>query len=1193
MQKQDATHLMSEQPISTPSVRIPSPNSTGGGGYTFQDKVQAGFVILMFLDGFVPCFPDWPIKEIKLQGKWAGSKTDDMVLAAENPATGEQRNLLCQITQTVSFTKGDGKFWETIRDAWRDFNNPQVFRKDVDQLSLFAGLLPGSACKDVTRLLETARTSADATEFQTKIKTPGFCSGGVRDMFEAFLCHLKNANGGPLPSDEDWFAFLSSFHVDFFDFEIPEGLVRSVIQTDIGMKFKNPPDVIWQSTCATVRTYDGYADTIRKTTKAFASIFQPGETLAKPTAISNPESDDSKSVLASEDASVLVRLALLGEWRESSRDEKQCVFDFLGIDEREWESRSRSLLLHEKTPLSFHNKTWNCTERDRVVLRFGKYLTEKDLDKFEEIAVRCLSEPDPFVGLRYDDWASLKNAEPKREYSSSFKLCLAESLAILSGARASFPENVRRRIEAVCGRVVRTLLFEADWIRWASLSKGMPALAESAPEVFLAAVDESLRKRDNPFKPWLAAVCDKNVVSGDWGEFVDAFEVLAWNESRLVRCCNDLAVFADMAPQTADWATGPLRALSKILLPWFPQTKAPFEKRRAAIVSISGEHPEIGWKTLLALLPNPGSIAIGSSKPKWNDAIEKNWEPKITTKEYVEQVEQYAILAAKLAAGNENRLAELIEESPRLPPRATKAVMLTVLSKRTLSLPENRKTVVWEAIKSLLVRSKQFHGDLFRDNPELCNRLRKAETVLRPKTTSILFRRLFTEAPVNLFRLRADWRKENEKLRKEQGKALLRIIRAEGVEKLAEIVRVARLPIQVGMAFACVPDSRIEAEVLLFFLGKEQPNEIGFINGFVIQRFSARGWPWVDSLERKGWTNAQTGEFLAALPFEEDSWKRLSRWLTRTNADKFYWNRIPRWLQLGKTDLKTAIKRLLSHGRADLALELFSTRLEAIDSFDTRQIERTLLALPLQRKVVDPLDDYVIQQLMELLQKRPDRDSIGLEEIEWQYLARFEYRDGYSPRALMAKLSSNADFFCEMVALKESASTQPCRLWKTEYLAEELQKRAEFLLEKWNLVPGTTSDGSFNCKSFRAWIRRVRTIAKKRKIEKSVERRIGEVLIYAPADPTGLWIHKEIASLLNEEQSDEMRRQYQISRFNAAQTMKLASSTESPRKRIQVCLDQADAVENEGYFRLATELRALAKSYEDIFQWHQEMLGAD
>ena len=100
-------------------------------------------------------------------------------------------------------------------------------------------------------------------------------------------------------------------------------------------------------------------------------------------------------------------------------------------------------------------------------------------------------------------------------------------------------------------------------------------------------------------------------------------------------------------------------------------------------------------------------------------------------------------------------------------------------------------------------------------------------------------------------------------------------------------------------------------------------------------------------------------------------------------------------------------------------------------------------------------------------------------------------------------------------------------------------------------------------------------------------------MIYAPADPTGLWIHKEIASLLNEEQSDEMRRQYQNSRFNAAQTMKLASSTESPRKRIQVCLDQADAVENEGYFRLATELRNLAKSYENIFQWHQEMLGAD
>jgi hypothetical protein len=166
MQKTDEQQSMSEQRIPTASVRIPSPDSTGGGGYTFQDGVQASFVILMFLDGFAPCFPDWPITEIKLQGNWAGFETDDMILVSENPITGEKRSLLCQIAQTVSFTKGDEKFRKTILDAWRDFSNPKVFQRGVDQLALFVGLLPGSACKDVTRLLETARTSADATEFQ-------------------------------------------------------------------------------------------------------------------------------------------------------------------------------------------------------------------------------------------------------------------------------------------------------------------------------------------------------------------------------------------------------------------------------------------------------------------------------------------------------------------------------------------------------------------------------------------------------------------------------------------------------------------------------------------------------------------------------------------------------------------------------------------------------------------------------------------------------------------------------------------------------------------------------------------------------------------------------------------------------------------------------------------------------------------
>ena len=60
--------------------KISNPFSTGGGGFQFESQVQASFVVLMLADGYAPCMPCWPISKIKLQGKFAGYSTDDLIV---------------------------------------------------------------------------------------------------------------------------------------------------------------------------------------------------------------------------------------------------------------------------------------------------------------------------------------------------------------------------------------------------------------------------------------------------------------------------------------------------------------------------------------------------------------------------------------------------------------------------------------------------------------------------------------------------------------------------------------------------------------------------------------------------------------------------------------------------------------------------------------------------------------------------------------------------------------------------------------------------------------------------------------------------------------------------------------------------------------------------------------------------------
>jgi len=47
--------------MNTTTKQLSNPFSTGGGGPTFESRVQAAFVALMLTKGVCPCLPSWPI----------------------------------------------------------------------------------------------------------------------------------------------------------------------------------------------------------------------------------------------------------------------------------------------------------------------------------------------------------------------------------------------------------------------------------------------------------------------------------------------------------------------------------------------------------------------------------------------------------------------------------------------------------------------------------------------------------------------------------------------------------------------------------------------------------------------------------------------------------------------------------------------------------------------------------------------------------------------------------------------------------------------------------------------------------------------------------------------------------------------------------------------------------------------------
>ena len=90
---------------------------------------------------------------------------------------------------------------------------------------------------------------------------------------------------------------------------------------------------------------------------------------------------------------------------------------------------------------------------------------------------------------------------------------------------------------------------------------------------------------------------------------------------------------------------------------------------------------------------------------------------------------------------------------------------------------------------------------------------------------------------------------------------------------------------------------------------------------------------------------------------------------------------------------------------------------------------------------------------------------------------------------------------------------------------------------------------------------------------------LGQVLIYAPPDPDGLWIHATVAEALNAKDAEEMRRGFHTGIFNSRGVVTVVPSGAPEDELAEKYKAKADKVETAGFHRLATTMRSLAETY--------------
>jgi hypothetical protein len=476
-------------------------------------------------------------------------------------------------------------------------------------------------------------------------------------------------------------------------------------------------------------------------------------------------------------ARLLAQAGLLGRWSGENAADKSIIEGLLGKGYGEWIETIRPETLRLDTPLTQRNENWKIISRGEAWSALGPQLCNDDLERFQKIALTILGEKDPKFDLPPEERFAASVRGKVLKHSTSLRKGIAETLALLGSRPEALAACSQGKPAIVALVVVRELLKDADWIKWASLNDLLPLLAEAAPKEFLDSVEAALTSTESPFKGVYAqerpALTGWNYMTG----LLWALETLAWDQHYLGRVTMLLGDLAAIDPG-GGWANRPSNSLIHIFLPWHPQTCAPVEKRIAAIEGLLREQPAVAWKLLKELLPKiAGGSTSGSHKPTWRRFIPSDWQEMPKNREYSAQVIKYVDLIVGVAEQDVVKLAELIDYLPSLPPEAVSRILQHLSSAKVINLNESDRRPLWEALIDLAGKHRKFADAQWAMPLENVVQIEETAGRIAPKSRQLVFQRIFSERDFNLFEEKGDFHEQQKNLEGRRKEAVQEILK--------------------------------------------------------------------------------------------------------------------------------------------------------------------------------------------------------------------------------------------------------------------------------------------------------------------------------------------------------------------------------------------------------------------------------
>lgn len=223
-------HTAADRMIGALNVgRVLSPASTGGAGTFFEQHVVAYWLAQLLVRAIPPIILDCWVVEVHLQTERLGWHTDDFLIVGQ-AGSGEHRKLAGQVKRTFTVSAADAECKKAIQDFWRDFRNSDLFSPDTDRFALVTQRGTNTLLEHFSGLLDCARASRDASDFERRLATPGLVSKKATQYCEEIRKIIGEVEGRSLSGAELWL-FLRVLHVLSVDLHTETRQTEAQIKT--------------------------------------------------------------------------------------------------------------------------------------------------------------------------------------------------------------------------------------------------------------------------------------------------------------------------------------------------------------------------------------------------------------------------------------------------------------------------------------------------------------------------------------------------------------------------------------------------------------------------------------------------------------------------------------------------------------------------------------------------------------------------------------------------------------------------------------------------------------------------------------------------------------------------------------------------------------------------------------------------